>query len=103
MATPEHREMASKDSKGYRILTHDIDVPDRAPHEPHGIRAQAREVGNNSWSISVTHGPHDEPDERGSYYKHISSSQFSGPLGQVKTGLRRSLNQEWKGLRSGQG
>jgi hypothetical protein len=102
MTKPTPREFESKDySTGRRTVTHDIDVPDRQPHEPHSIRAQARETGTNEWSVSVTHGPHDEKDEQGSYYRHISSTQFSGPLGKVKSTLRRSVNEQWKGLRSG--
>jgi hypothetical protein len=88
----------SKDAKGYRTITHDMDVPDRLPHEPHGIRAQAKETAPNSWNVSVIHGPHDTKDESGSYYKHISNTQFSGPLGKVKSGLKRSVSESWKGV-----
>lgn len=90
----------SKDyATGRRTVTHDMDVPDRLPHEPHGIRAQAKETGSNQWNVSVVHGPHDTKDESGSYYRHISDTQFSGPLGKVKSGLKRSVNEQWKGMR----
>lgn len=94
----------SHDSRGYRTVTHDIEVTDRLPHEPTGIRAQAREgPGNNRWTISVTHGPHEERDESGSYYKHISSTQFEGPLGKLKPILKRSVSEQWKQMKGARG
>lgn len=84
---------------GRRTITHDLDVPDRQPHEPHGIRAQAKETSPNQWNVNVVHGPHDTKDESGSYYRHISNTQFSGPLAKVKSGLKRSVNEQWKGMR----
>lgn len=101
MTKPEHRVQEGKDyNTGYRTVTHDIDIEDRLPHEPAGVRAQAREHGTNQWTINVTHGPHAEKDESGSYYKHISNTQFAGPLGQVKSGLKRAATEQWKGITS---
>jgi hypothetical protein len=91
----------SKDyATGRRTVTHDLEVTDRLPHEPTQIRAQAREHSPNTWTINVTHGPHETKDEQGSYYKHISSTQFAGPISKVKTSLRQSVNAEWKGMRN---
>jgi hypothetical protein len=93
------RTSESKDyHTGYRTITQDLDVPDRQPHEPYGIRAQAKETGTNQWSINVHHGPHEERDESGSYYRHISSDQFTGPLGKLKPQLRRAVSEQWKGV-----
>lgn len=99
--------MPTNESKDYntgrRVVTHDMDVPDRQPHEPHGIRAQAKETGTNQWLMSVVHGPHDTKDESGSYYKHISDTQFAGPIGKVRSSLKQSVSAEWKGMRGARG
>lgn len=101
---PQHAVQEGKDyATGRRTVTHDIDIEDRLPHEPAAVRAQAREHSTNAWNITVTHGPHAEKDESGSYYKHISNTQFAGPLGQVKSGLKRAATAEWKGIRDARG
>jgi hypothetical protein len=98
---PPIQAKESKDySTGYRVVTHDIEVPDRQPHEPLGLRAQARELSTNNWMVQVTHGPHEEKDESGSYYRHVNQMQFAGPIGQVRSTLNKAVSTEWKGLRS---
>jgi|SRR5215467_13311716 len=97
---PEHRAFESKQSgTGYRTVTHDIEIPDRQPHEPSSVRAQARETSTNSWLINVHHGPFEERDESGSYYRNISSDQFTGPIGQVRALMKKKATAEWKGYR----
>jgi hypothetical protein len=99
MTKPVHSPMESKDySTGRRVVTHDIEVPDRLPHEPMQVRAQAREHSTNQWTMDVTHGPFAEKNEQGSYYTHISSTQFAGPIGKVRSGLKRSATESWKGV-----
>lgn len=94
------RENLSTDyNTGYRSAWYDADIPDRLPHEPHGIRSQAREHGRNRWSVSVTHGPHEEKDESGSYYKSVGSYVHEGPLGEVKRKLKADVNEQWDVLR----
>ena len=100
---PDQPSVSKDYNTGYRIVTHDFDVPERQSHEPTGIRAQAREVGTNAWSIRVVHGPHEERDEGGSYYRHISSDQFSGTLSKVKPILRRSVTQQWGEMKKARG
>ena len=100
MPTPEHRSFDSTDySTGRRTVTHDIDIPDRGPDEPLSVRAQARESGTNTWTVGVTHGPFEQKDESGSYYRHISSDQFTGPIGKVRSHLKKTATSEWKGYR----
>ncbi len=99
MPKPVHSATESKDyATGRRVVTHDIEVPDRQSHEPMMVRAQAREHSANSWTMNVTHGPHEDKDEQGSYYRHISSTQFAGPIGQVRSGLKRAATESWKGV-----
>ena len=100
MTQGPHRTSESRESgSGYRIVTHDFDVPDKREHEPSGIRAQARETGQNKWNVSVVHGPYDRTDESGSYYRHVSHEQFEGPAGKVKSELRRNVTSQWKSLK----
>lgn len=104
MTNPKPRLSENTDySTGRRTVSSDIDVPDRRPAEPHAIRVQAREHSTNQWSVSVVHGPHDEKDASGSYYRHMSQTQFSGPLGKLRPHLNKSANEAWKGLRDARG
>ena len=84
---------------GYRRQSYDLEVPDRLPHEPHNIRVQAHESGPNRWTIRAHHGPHEEKDESGSYYKGVGETQeFTGPAGKVKSMIMRRGHDEFRGL-----
>lgn len=97
---PEGRLQESTDySTGRRTVFHEIDVPHRQSHEPHSIRAQASETGKNQWLVKVTHGPHEERDESGSYYKHVAGFTHEGPIGSLRSALKRTTGQQFKGLR----
>ena len=91
----------SKDyNTGKRSVYHEIEVPGRQSHEPHAIRAHARETSTNQWQVRVHHGPHAEKDESGSYYKHVDEFSHTGPLSSLKPKLKRSTSEQFKGLRS---
>jgi hypothetical protein len=98
---PEGRFQDSTNyNTGYRTVFHEIDVPHPAPGEPHAIRAQATETSKNQWMVKVTHGPHEERDPSGSYYKHVGEFSHEGPLSSMKGKLKRTTGQQFKGLRS---
>jgi hypothetical protein len=86
-------------STGYRNIWAEADVPDRQSHEPHSVRSQARETGTNRWSVTVTHGPHEDKDESGSYYKHVGQYSHEGPVGQVRSKLRSDVKGEWRNIK----
>ena len=49
---PEGRFQQGQDyNTGYRNVFHEIDIPGRQSHEPHSIRAHARETSPNQWLI----------------------------------------------------
>jgi len=99
-AKPEGRFQDGKDyNTGYRNVFHEIDIPGRQSHEPHSIRAHARETSPNQWLIKVTHGPHEERDPSGSYYKDAGTLTHTGPMGSVKSLLKRTTGQQFRGLR----
>lgn len=98
----ERRESWSKDyNTGYQRGFHEIEVPDRQPHEPMSVRAQARETSTKSWITEVVHGPHEQKDETGSYYRTLSSTQFQGTLSQVKALAKRSATASYRDLMKG--
>ena len=88
---------------GYRSVSHVLDVPDRQPHEPVSITSHAKETSTNRWVVQTHHGPFEQKDEQGSYYKHISNTQFEGPLSKLKPVLKRSVSEQWKGVSGARG
>lgn len=106
MAEPTRPDRGLQESKdfqtGYRHVYHDFDVPDRQPHEPHGIRVAAQEYGTNKWTLSVIHGPH-ETEDANERYKHLSREQFEGPLGKLKPVLKRTLKASWGEMKGARG
>lgn len=84
---------------GRRTVYHEIEVPHRQDHEPHAIRAQATETSPNEWMVKVHHGPHAERDATGSYYKDMGTFSHSGPIGSLRSVLKRSTSEQFKGLR----
>ena len=98
---PEGRFQESTDyNTGKRTVFHEVEVPHPAPGEPHAIRAQATETSKNEWMVKVHHGPHAEKDDRGSYYKDQGTFSHSGPLGSLKSTLKRTTGQQFKDLRT---
>jgi hypothetical protein len=80
----------------------DMDLSDRLPHEPHGIRAQAQQVNGRDWMVRVTHGPHEERDNTGSYYRSVASDIISGVTpSKVKTHVQRAVREAHKDLLRG--
>lgn len=86
-------------STGRRMVTYDIDLPDRQPHEPLGVRSQAREISKNQWMVKTTHGPFEEKDESGSYYKDMGSADVKGPPSAVRSHVKRAAAESFRGLR----
>ena len=87
---------------GYRKHYYDLEVPDRLPHEPYNIRVDATETGTNRWTIRTTHGPHEERDPSGSYYKSVGESeQFEGPAGKVNTLIKKKGHDQFRNLVGG--
>ena len=98
---PEGEFRESTDyNTGRRTVYHEIEVPSPGEGEPHAIRAQATETSKNEWMVKVHHGPHAERDPSGSYYKDMGTFSHSGPLGSLKSTLKRTTGQQFKGLRS---
>ena len=86
---------------GYRHQYYDYDVPDRLPHEPHNIRIEAKEHRPNSWTIRSTHGPHDERDESGSYYRSspdVETEVLEAPASKARSRIRSLGNAELRRL-----
>ena len=91
---------------GRRLQYYDFDVPDRLAHEPHGIRVRAQEHGRNAWTITSTHGPYDERDERGSYYRSspdVADERLEAPASKAKARIRALGNAELRRMLSRRG
>jgi hypothetical protein len=98
---PEGEFSESKNyNTGYRTVYHEINVPGRQSGEPHAIRAQATETSPNQWMVKVVHGPHDERDLSGSYYKSVGDFSHSGSMSSLKSKLKSTTRDQWKGLRA---
>ena len=74
----------------------DIDVPDRQPHEPLGVRGKVVETGKNQWQTFVHHGPFEQRDERGSYYRLDPSGSFEGTGSAAKAHAKRLAKEAMK-------
>jgi hypothetical protein len=85
-------EQQSKDyNTGYHNIYADLNLTDRLPHEPHSIRAQAQQINRNDWIVRTTHGPHDERDTTGSYYRTVDTKVLHGVTpSKIKTHVRRA-------------
>ncbi len=69
----------------------DINVTDRVGSEPHSIRAQAEQINSRDWMVRVVHGPHEERDESGSYYRTVGSEMVHDATpAKMKTHVRRA-------------
>lgn len=75
----EGRLSKSTDYHTGRVKTYfDVDIPDRQAHEPHNVRAMAEQIGTRTWSVHTVHGPHDEKDQTGSYYRSGERTTIEG-------------------------
>lgn len=84
---------------GYRKHFYEIEVDDRLPHEPSTVRFAAQEHGTNRWTLSGFRGPHEEKDERGSYYRDVGESEtLEGPAGKINAELKTRTKGEYRRL-----
>ena len=92
---PDQANLSEQQSRDYNTGRHNIyaEIPltDRLPHEPHHIRAQAQQVNSSDWIVRTVHGPHEERDETGSYYKTVNTEVMHGVTpSKMKTHVRRA-------------
>ena len=93
---PDQANLSEQQSRDYNTgwanIYAEIPLSDRLPHEPHHIRAQAQQINGRDWMVRVVHGPHEERDETGSYYKTIDTSVLHGVSpAKMKTHVRRAV------------
>lgn len=78
-------------STGRANIYAEVNLTDRLPHEPTAIRAQAQQVNSSDWIVRTTHGPHEERDETGSYYRTVNTEVMHGITpSKMKTHVRRA-------------
>ena len=85
-------EQAGKDyNTGRAKIYAEVNLTDRLPHEPTAIRAMAEQVNSSDWIVRTTHGPHEERDETGSYYRTVDTQVVHGSTpAKMKTHVRRA-------------
>ena len=93
---PDQADLQVQASRNYNTGRHniyaDVNLTDRLEHEPHAVRAQAEQVNSRDWIVRVTHGPHAERDETGSYYKTVDSQVVHDATpAKMKTHVRRAV------------
>lgn len=93
---PDQADLDEQQSRNYNTGYHNIyaQIPlsDRLPHEPHSIRAQAEQINSRDWMVRVVHGPHDERDVSGSYYRTVDTQLMTGMTpSKIKTHVRRAV------------
>jgi hypothetical protein len=100
LSADQFSENWSKDyTTGYQRGHVDVSIPDALPHEPTAVRASAQQINGSSWRVSVTHGPHHEKDESGSYYKEVHSQMEQGvTMAKLKPTLKRLARDSATGL-----
>jgi hypothetical protein len=79
---PDQASLSEQQSRDYNtgrsVVYADIDLTDRLPHEPHGIRAKAEQVNSTDWIVRTIHGPHAERDETGGLYRTVNTEVIHG-------------------------
>jgi hypothetical protein len=92
---PDQDNLHEQQSKDYntgraRVFA-EVNLTDRQAHEPHAVRAQAEQVNSSDWLVRTTHGPHDEKDETGSFYRTVNTEVMHGITpAKMKTHVRRA-------------
>lgn len=92
---PDQANLSEQQSRDYNTgrasIYAEVPLSDRLPHEPHHIRAHAQQVNSSDWLVRVVHGPHDERDTTGSYYKTVDTQVMHGLTpSKMKTHVRRA-------------
>jgi len=95
---PDQANLNEQQSRNYTngraSIYAEVNLTDRLPHEPTAIRAQAEQVNSSDWIVRTTHGPHEEKDPTGSYYRTVSSEVMHGVTpAKMKTHVRRAAKQ----------
>lgn len=92
---PDQTNLNEQQSRNYNTgranIYAEVNLTDRLPHEPTAIRAQAEQVNSSDWIVRTTHGPHEERDETGSYYRTVNTEVMHGVTpSKMKTHVRRA-------------
>jgi hypothetical protein len=93
---PDQANLSEQQSRDYNTgrenIYAEIPLSDRLSHEPHHIRAQAQQINGRDWMVRVVHGPHEERDTTGSYYKTVDTTVLHDMTpSKIKTHVRRAV------------